>query len=47
MYDKITILEKQIDKQGQRTRRSGILLHDIPEIEGETTDDIAVKTCSR
>ena len=46
MYDKITILEKQIDKQGQRTRRM-IYLHDIPEIEGETTDDIAVKTCSR
>ena len=37
MSDKITILEKQIDKQD--SRRNCILQHDIPESKGEVTDD--------
>ena len=31
MYDKITVLEKKIDKQEQYSRRNYILPHGIPE----------------
>ena len=44
MHDEIAILEKQIDRQEQYLRRNCILLHGIPECNGEVTDDVAVKT---
>ena len=44
IHDKIAILEKQIDRQEQYSRRNCILLHGIPESKGEVTDDVAVKT---
>ena len=43
IHDKIAILEKQIDRQEQYSRRNCILLHGIPESKGEVTDDVAVK----
>ena len=44
MHDEIAILEKQIDRREQYLRRNCILLHGIPEYNGEVTDDVAVKT---
>ena len=43
MFDKIAVLQKQIDKQEQYSRRNCILVHGIPESKGEVIDDIAVK----
>ena len=44
MHDKIAILENQIGRQEQYSRRNCILLHGIPECKCEDTDDVAVKT---
>ena len=43
MNDKIAILEKQIDRQEQYSRRNSILLHGIPECKGEVTHDVVAK----
>ena len=41
MNDKTAILEKQIDRQEQYSRRrNSILLHGIPECKGEVTHDV-------
>ena len=46
MHDKVAILERQINRQEQYSRRNCILLHDIPESKGEFNDDVAVKKTS-
>ena len=43
MNDKIAILEKQIDRQEQYSRRNSIFLHGIPECKGEVTHDVVAK----
>ena len=44
IFDKLAILEKQTDKQGQYSRHNCILPNGIPESIDEVTGDIAFQT---
>ena len=46
LSNKDSKLEKQADQPGQYYRRYCLLLHEIKEVRGETTDDILIETIS-
>lgn len=44
---KVSKLGKQAAQQEQYSRRNYVLVHEIKEARGETTDDITIKTMSQ